>query len=190
MTQESRSSQLLPAARGINHRVIQRTRPGQRSSCASTTARRCWRTRRARVRRGRARLAAAVHERGERRRLGAAARAGQQLIRALSSDERGIEWIDNPEPCPGRVRCITRWLIPRATGRSWEERDSWVNGLPGGESQTGQEHAVKAGTGGRRLRPCPARPARYGEGRTARTAASSVARTRPRRTTSEAGPPG
>jgi hypothetical protein len=38
-----------------------------------------------------------------------------------------------------------------------------VNGLPGGESQRGQEHAVEAGDARRRVRRRPARPARQGE---------------------------
>jgi hypothetical protein len=52
-------------------------------------------------------------------------------------------------------------------------KDPWANGLPGGESQWGQEHAVKAGAARRRLRHRPARPARYGEDWIVRTPVSS-----------------
>jgi len=81
-------------------------------------------------------------------------------------------------------------IDPPRRGEELGGKDFWVNGLPGGESQTGQEHAVKAGVGGRRLWLRPARPARYGDGWIAETSASGAVSTRPLLTTSGAGPPG
>ena len=60
--------------------------------------------------------------------------------------------------CQLLVRRVGASWIPFAERRGTEQLDLWVNGLPGGESPRGQEHAVEAGAARRRLRPRPARP--------------------------------
>ena len=48
------------------------------------------------------------------------------------------------------VRRVGAFLIPFAERRVSGAHDPWVNGLPGGESQQGHEHAVEAEAAGRR----------------------------------------
>jgi hypothetical protein len=57
------------------------------------------------------------------------------------------------------VRHLTRCLIPLGERRSSEEMTSGSLGLPGGESQRGNEHAEKAEKDAKTLKPCSARPA-------------------------------
>jgi hypothetical protein len=75
----------------------------------------------------------------------------------------GWPYREYADPFQLLVRRVGASWIPFTERRGTERQDLWVNGLPGGESPRGQEHAVEAGAARRRLRPGPARPARHGE---------------------------
>ena len=80
------------------------------------------------------------------------------------------------------VRCVTVSSIS-GEARKNLEGGSWVNSLPGDESQTGQQHAIKAVLFQRRLGRRAARPAQYGESYTAQSLISNRCKSSPTATT-------